>query len=131
MTVALLLVTHDGLGQALLDVAEANLGPLGLPTGVLPVGQDADTDQLVARGAEMLDQLDQGDGVLILTDLYGATPSNLAHEFCRPCCQVVHGVNLAMLLRAHTYRDLALDELANKVVEGGHQAVFLGDQPGP
>ena len=130
MSVGLLLVTHENLGETLVKITEANLGPLALPVEVLPVAPDAETDQLKARGAALLQELDRGKGVLILTDQFGATPSNLAHDICGSHCHVIHGLNLAMLLRAHTYHALDCQELAEKIVEGGHQAIFAGNQPG-
>ena len=74
----------------------------------------------------MVNELDTGDGVLILTDLCGATPSNIA---CRLShlqhVKVVVGLNMPMLLRILNYPNLSLEEMAEKAVDGGRQGVML------
>ncbi len=129
MSVGLLIVAHQDLGSCMLRQAVANFGPLGPPIAVMEVAPESDPEALVAQGRQLLEGLDEGDGVLILTDLYGATPSNLAHRFCGDDDQVVHGLNLAMLARARNYRDLPLGELAAKLLEGGRGAIFAGQAP--
>jgi PTS system ascorbate-specific IIA component len=76
-----------------------------------------------------VEQLDQGDGVLVLTDIYGSTPSNIAsHLSSRPGVQVVAGLNLPMLLRVLNYARLDLATLAEKAVSGGREGVvYFGD----
>ena len=84
-------------------------------------------------GPCILDQLDEGDGVLVLTDAYGSTPSNIACRLgARRQVAVVTGLNLPMLLRVLNYPALPLDELKEKAVSGGRDGVLLvpGDSCG-
>ncbi len=129
MSVGLLLIAHQDLGACMLRQAVANFGPLGPPIAVMEINPESDPEELVQQGRELLSSLDEGDGVLILTDIFGATPSNLAHRFCGDDERVIHGLNLAMLARARNYRDLPLGELTLKLLEGGRSAVFAGQAP--
>lgn len=129
MSVALMLVTHGDLGRCLLDQAEFNLGALNLPVGVLPVTPEDEIDALEEAARRMLVQIDEGDGVIILTDVFGATPSNVAHRVCTEHGQVIHGLNLAMLLRAQCYSSKDRDTLIDVLVRGGRQSVFAGNEP--
>ncbi len=127
MSVGLLMITHQPFGADLLRVATAILG--GPPPGVeaMEVVNDVPCEILAAQAAERLDRLDAGEGVLILTDLYGSTPANIAvsllgiHEQLR----VIAGLNLPMLLRALTYASLDLDAVAEKALQGGRDGVLL------
>ena len=83
MTCGILLVTHPGVGTALLDVATRLLRHLPLKTEAFEVPFDADMDVLLPLASAALRRVDSGQGVLILTDLYGASPSNLAGQLAR------------------------------------------------
>jgi len=83
MTCGILLVTHPGVGIALLDVATRLLRQLPLKTEAFEVPFDADLDALLPLASAALRRVDGGDGVLILTDLYGASPANLAGQLAR------------------------------------------------
>ena len=130
MKVGLLLVTHEGVGQALLANAERMLGGQPLATRVVEAGEDTDLDALVAAAEAAREVLDTGAGVLVLTDLYGATPSNAARRLAvRPGCRVVAGLSLPMLVRVLNYPNLPLEELAQKALSGGRDGVLLCDPP--
>ena len=113
MSCAIVLLTHPGLGHALQEVAQRLLGALPLHCQSIDVPYDQDPALLLQPALALMHNLDTGDGILLLTDLYGASPSNLAsqlqhhHRHCRR----VSGVNLPMLLRVMNYPDLALDRL--------------------
>ena len=88
MAVGILLVTHPGIGTTLLAVATRLLHQLPLKVEAFEVPFDGDPDALLPQASAMLRRVDGGDGVLVLTDLYGATPSNLAGQLARigtPC----------------------------------------------
>ena len=71
-------------------------------------------------------RLNLGSGVLVLTDLYGATPCNIASSLLKhPDVRLISGVNLAMVLRILNYSTLSLDEMAAKAIEGGKDGVIL------
>ncbi|MEM9302101.1 MAG: PTS fructose transporter subunit IIA [Pseudomonadota bacterium] len=128
MSVGLVLVTHDGIGRVLLAEAERLLGRFTAQVRVLGVETGDDPGSAQQSVAAALQEVDAGDGALLLTDIFGATPSNIAHR----CVgsrdrQVVHGLNLAMLMRAHNYAHLPLGELVEKIVDGGRQSIFPGE----
>lgn len=128
MSVGILLITHPGAGQALLAVAERLLGRLPLSVACFEVGYDVGFDTLTADASAVLRALDQGSGVLLLTDLYGASPSNFAAQVEQlgvPTRRVA-GLSLPMLLRALNYADCSLDELADKAAAGGRLGVVVG-----
>ncbi len=129
MTVGILLVTHEGIGTALRGVAERLLTPMPLRVEVLEVPFDADPEAILPAASAALRRADGGDGVLVLTDLYGATPSNLACRLSRLGTPVrrVSALNLPMLLRVLNYADLALDELPAIAIAGGRNGVQLDD----
>ena len=80
MAVGILLITHKGIGTALVAVATRLLDVLPLRVEALEVPFDGDPDVLLPQASAALRKVDGGDGVLLLTDLYGATPSNLAAQ---------------------------------------------------
>ena len=125
MKVGVLIVAHDQLGRVLLDTALGTLGESPLPVEVLPVNRDVDPDLLVAKAREMLRRLDSGAGVLVLTDMYGSTPGNVACRLLQDGnVQVVAGVNLPMLFRVFNYPNLELSGLVEKAVSGGSAGVL-------
>ncbi|MBT0960055.1 PTS sugar transporter subunit IIA [Denitromonas iodatirespirans] len=123
--IGLLLITHANLGDAMIQCACHVLNrqpPLLLQIGV--TAQD-DPRDLLPVAQEMLQQLDQGEGVLILTDLYGATPANLTLSLLRPGhVEAVAGVNLPMLLRVLNYREYPLDVVVKRAVAGACDGVL-------
>ena len=123
--IGLFLLTHSTYGEALIQCACHVLNKRPLQTVQLGVAaQDDPLDALpLARG--MLKQVDTGSGVLILTDIYGATPSNLAMKLLEPGrIEGIAGVNLPMLLRALNYRDRDMGTLVTRAVAGGRDGVL-------
>ena len=110
MTCGILLVTHPGVGTALLDVATRLLRQLPLKTEAFEVPFDADMDALLPLASAALRRVDSGEGVLILTDLYGASPANLAGQLARLGTPVrrVSALSLPMLLRVKSWQRNAL-----------------------
>ena len=125
MNVGILLVTHDNIGAVLLRTAVDVLGICPLSTGTLAAPPDCDLEGVLADARQTAQALDGGNGVLVLTDLYGATPSNIAcrlHRFLE--LRVVSGLNLPMLIRVLNYPDLDLEELQHKAVSGGRDGIL-------
>ena len=129
MAVGILLVTHKGIGTALVAVATRLLDVLPLRVEALEVPFDGDPDVLLPQASAALRKVDGGDGVLLLTDLYGATPSNLAARVSRLGTPVrrVSALNLPMLLRVMNYAELPLDELPAVAAAGARNGVRLDD----
>jgi PTS system ascorbate-specific IIA component len=129
MAVGILLITHEGIGPALLAVAGRLLHPLPLRVETLEVPFDGDLAALLPLASAALRRVDSGQGVLVLTDLYGATPSNLAAKVARLGTPVrrVSAVSLPMLLRVMNYAELELDELPAVAAAGARNGVLLDD----
>src|SRR5690606_13250053 len=113
MAVGILLVTHLGIGTAFKAVAGRLLGSLPLAVEVFEMSYDTDPETMLPAASAALRRADGGDGVLLLTDLYGATPANLAARLSRLGTPVrrVSALSLPMLLRVLNYPELPLDEL--------------------
>ena len=125
MSVGVLVITHNRIGEEMLATATAMLGVCPLPAEALAVAADCDPDRVADRARRLADDLDQGDGVLVLTDLYGSTPSNIANRLLDGArVRVVTGVNLPMLIRVLNYPRLSLSELVHKARTGGRDGVM-------
>ncbi len=129
MTCGILLVTHPGVGTALLDVATRLLRQLPLKTEAFEVPFDADMDALLPLASAALRRVDGGDGVLILTDLYGASPANLAGQLARLGTPVrrVSALSLPMLLRVMNYPEQGLDQLPATAAAGTRNGAIVDD----
>ena len=124
MTVGILLITHPGVGSALLHTVTRILGYCPLTTKCLEIPAGADIEPLLTQAAEYLATLDNGDGVLVFSDVYGSTPSNIARRLAETGrSAVVSGVNLPMLLRVYNYAGEDLDSLCAKAAEGGQRGI--------
>jgi PTS system mannose-specific IIA component len=120
-----LILSHGSLAEALLETARRIAGELH-DVHSLALDWNAPRESLVVRVGEEIAALDQGDGVLILTDLFGDTPSNLAVELVRTgSVEVVTGVNLPMVLRLGCLgaRPRELGELARWIQAKGRQGI--------
>jgi PTS system mannose-specific IIA component len=129
MSVGILLITHEGIGPALLSVATRLLRQLPLKTEAFEVPFDADPDTLLPQASAALRHVDGGQGVLVLVDLYGASPSNLAARLSRIGTPVrrVSALSLPMLLRVMNYAEMDLDELPNVAAAGARNGVIHDD----
>jgi PTS system mannose-specific IIA component len=129
MSVGILLITHEGIGSALVAAATRLLGQLPLRAEALEVPYDADAEALLPIASAAVRRVDGGAGVLVLTDLYGATPSNLAAKVAQLGTSVrrVSAVNLPMLLRIMNYAELDLDELPAVAAAGARNGVIQDD----
>ena len=129
MSIGILLITHPGIGTALLANTSALLEACPLQTRCLEVPPDVDPDTLERQARRELDKIDDGSGVLILTDAFGSTPSNIAHRIAGDHrTQVVSGVNLPMLIRIFNYCSDSLDSLTRKAAEGGIRGIHASLQ---
>jgi PTS system ascorbate-specific IIA component len=129
MTCGVLLITHPGIGSSLLAVANGLLRNLPLKTEAFEVPFDADLEALLPQASAALRRVDGGSGVLVLTDLYGASPSNLAGKVARLGTPVrrVSAVSLPMLLRVMNYPEQGLDELPATAAAGTRNGAILDD----
>lgn len=126
MSVSILLLTHETIGSTLFKAAIRTLGSLPTKVLAIPVSYDCDPELDCGKINRVIDDLQMGDGVLILTDLYGATPTNLAQRFNDgKTVRVVSGVNLSMLIRVINYAHLDLTSLTEKALSGGKDGIML------
>ena len=129
MACGILLVTHPCIGQALLRVATGLMKKLPLQVEAFEVDLDANLTQLLPKASAAMRRVDQGDGVLVLTDLYGASPSNLARLLVHVGTPIrrVSALSLPMLLRVMNYPDHTLAELSAIAAEGTCNGAIIDD----
>lgn len=124
--IGVIVMTHGNLGKELIRAAELIKGEM---KGVLPVSVDATkgVEDLKKEITTALRKADSGEGVLILTDLFGGTPSNISLSFLKKNkVEVVTGVNLPMLLKVPNARDeMKLSEFADTIAEYGKKNIYL------
>ncbi len=129
----ILIIAHAPFATALRDCISHIYGGLPARIGAIDITPDCDPAQLVATAESELRRLAEENGALVLTDLYGATPSNIAARLATiPNVRVLAGVNLPMLVRAVCYRSIPLDTLVDKALSGGIkgiQAVAAAPEP--
>jgi PTS system ascorbate-specific IIA component len=123
--VGILIVAHNGLGDSLVDCVRHVMG--STPSNVKVLSVLATDDPLLkeAEGRQLVEQLDTGAGVLILCDVFGATPSNIAQRLHQPGrVEGVAGVNLPMLLRVVVCcNNKSLAEMAQRALDGGRECI--------
>jgi len=121
-------VTHGQLAVELLNAAEMIVGDLPRFTAV-SIGWHDDTDdarQEISEAVTKVRQGEQGQPVLIVTDMFGGTPSNLAMTFLGQDVEVITGVNLPMLIKlANLKQDANLLEVAREMREHGRNAIWV------
>jgi PTS system mannose-specific IIA component len=123
--VGILLVTHNGLGDSLVDCVRHVIGSVPANLRALSVLADDDPQRKEQEGRALIAQLDTGDGVLLLSDLFGATPSNIARRLYQPGrVEGLAGVSLPMLLRAVCYSSGPLAEVTQKALESGRNCII-------
>ena len=129
MACGILLVTHPGIGAAMLSTASLLLRQLPLKTEAFDVPLDADLDPSLPLASAALRRVDGGEGVLVLTDLYGASPSNLAAQLSRLGTPVrrVSALSLPMLLRVMNYAEQGLDQLPATAAAGTRNGAIVDD----
>ncbi|PKO43572.1 MAG: PTS fructose transporter subunit IIA [Betaproteobacteria bacterium HGW-Betaproteobacteria-4] len=123
--IGILLITHGSYGEALLQNVSHVLNKR--PPQVMQLGLTAQDDPLdmLPTARDMLSLVDTGDGVLILSDIFGASPSNLALKLLeRGRVEGLTGVNMPMLLRALTYRDKGMETLLVRARDGGRDGII-------
>lgn len=123
--IGLLIVAHGTLGESLIHCASHVMGKRPLYLRQLGVTIHDDPDAILPQGRDLIRFLDQGDGVLVMTDIFGATPANIACRLLEPGrVEGVSGINLPMLVKALTYRELSMQALIEKTLCGAKDGVI-------
>ena len=120
--IGILIVSHGAFGEALIHCASHVLDKRPLKVRQVGVTVHDDPDAIFPQAQELVRQLDDGDGVLVLTDILGATPSNIASRLLVPGkVEGVSGVSLPMLIRALTYRTEPLATVVEKTMSASRE----------
>ncbi len=118
--IGLLILAHNDLALALVDAAAHTFGAMPPQLAAVGVTYRQTPEQIQALLEQHLARIDQGQGALIMADVYGATHTNVACTLLeRGRIELITGVNLPMLLKALNYRDLPMDDLIDKALSGG------------
>ena len=125
--IGVLVVTHCRLGDALLEAVEFILGEKPEAMAAISIDLNEDADKLRNKIADALKKLKSDEGTLILTDMFGGTPSNLSYSFLEEGrIEVVSGVNLPILIRAANARkNQSLLELATNIEAFGKKSISM------
>ena len=122
--IGILILSHGAFGETLLHSASHVLGKRPPQVRQMGVALHDDPDKILPQARDLLRQVDTGEGVLVLTDMLGATPSNIATRLLDPGrVEGVSGASLPMLIRALTYRDEPLAAVVEKAMSGGLEGV--------
>lgn len=129
MSVRIILITHEDIGAQLVSVARTIFRQPSIAVSVVSVPADLEP-AVLGKYADLIriaiQDHDNGHGVLVLTDVYGATPDNLARYFSSDCnARVVSGINLPMLLRVLNYAQQPLGQLCETALNGGRSGIQL------
>ncbi|QDX81910.1 PTS fructose transporter subunit IIA [Denitratisoma sp. DHT3] len=123
--IGLYLITHGSYGESLIQCACHVLNRRPPQIVQLGVAAQDDPSDLLPYARQLLALADTGDGALVMTDIYGATPANIALKLLQPGrVEGLAGVNLPMLLRALTYREKGMETLLARATQGGRDGVL-------
>ena len=123
--IGVLIIGHGSLPESLAQAVTHVLGSRPPQFEVMSVGSNDDPFHVLPMARDIVRRLDTGDGVLMFSDIYGATPCNLVGKLIQPGrIEAVAGVNLPMLVRAFTYREKDLATMTRKAVSGGCEGVM-------
>jgi len=127
--IGLIIITHAQLAKELLEAAEFIVGAIEAAECV-SIDAMNDSEKLRDMIEEKIDSLDQGQGVLVLTDMFGGTPSNIALSFLQKnIVEIVTGVNLPMVIAvAHNREENSLAEIADMAKAAGQRSISLASE---
>lgn len=125
--IGIVIVTHGQLGSALIEAAELIIGEKAESVVSISINIKTDADKLREKIAKKIKEVNNGEGVLILTDMFGGSPSNLSYSFLEEgFVEVISGVNLPILIKAIDIRQKKkLDEAVQQIVDFGKKSVSL------
>ncbi|HET6267460.1 MAG TPA: hypothetical protein VFG11_07070 [Acidobacteriota bacterium] len=127
--VGVLVVTHGKLAQELLETTRIIVGKNSDHLIPISVGWNDDMADVQKTITAAITKADQGDGVLILTDMFGGTPSNISLSFLSDKVEIITGVNLPMLIKIVNVGDrYGLRELAQLITEQGKKSIYLASE---
>ena len=123
--IGILLITHGTFGESLIQNVCHVLNKRPQLIAQIGIAAQDDPQEILPIAKQLLEQVDGGEGVLVMTDILGATPSNIALKLLEPGrIEGIAGVSLPMLLRALTYRKNGMETLMEKAISGGRDGVI-------
>lgn len=126
--IGLVVVCHQDMGAELVKAAEMIVGRIEAVVAV-SVKQESAPETLRDEIQAAIKKVDRKKGVILLTDMFGGTPSNIALAFLSEAVEVVTGVNLSMLIKFANHRDeKSLPELAKLVQEAAQKSIVIASQ---
>lgn len=121
--IGIVIVAHGGLARELLHATEHVVGRQ-VAVIAIPVGPDDDRAARQTEICDAADAVDDGSGVVVVTDMYGGSPSNLSLRACRPSNRkIITGVNLPMLIKLAKSRHLSVDEAVARATDAGRRYI--------
>lgn len=122
--IGVLIIAHGSFGQSLIDCATHVMGKRPAQLDYLEISNHDDPALILPKAEALVKTLDSGQGVLVLSDIYGATPCNIVTRLLTPdATEGVAGVNLPMLVRVLNYRHEGLHACIDKALSGGREGV--------
>lgn len=122
--IGVLIIAHGSLGRSLIDCATHVMGNRPGQLDYLEISTSDDPAVMLTKAQALVKELDSGQGVLVLSDIYGATPCNIVTRLLTPDeTEGVAGVNLPMLVRVLNYRHEGLHACIDKALSGGREGV--------
>lgn len=129
--IGILIIAHERLGESLIECATHMLGERPQQLHALAVKSSDEPDALLQQAQTIASEIDSGDGVLVLSDIYGGTPCNIATKLVGSShSQGISGLNLPMLIVALSYRDLPFDDCLTKAMNSGQESVVHFNEKG-
>jgi len=126
--IGILVISHEPLGTALLHCTRHIFGRLPVQLAALDVIPDEDPESALHSARELLKRINDGSGVIVLTDIFGATPARIAARLAEPNrVRVIAGVNLPILVKALTYRRGPLEEVSERLMQGVRDTIMIID----
>jgi mannose PTS system EIIA component len=129
--IGILIIAHERLGESLIECATHMLGERPQQLHALSVKSSDEPETLLEQAQTIARQLDSGNGVLVLSDIYGGTPCNIATKLVSSNhSQGISGLNLPMLIVALSYRHLPFDECLSRTMNSGQESVVHFNEKG-
>lgn len=126
MSVGILIISHNGIGAAIFGTVNFMIEENPLNVKLLSANRNSQVDDLYESAISLVKELDDGDGVLVLTDLYGSTPSNIAHSLHEYAnINIVTGLNLSMLIRILNYPESNLADMTENAYNGAIDGITI------
>ena len=126
MSIAVILITHEGIASNLLNIGKSIIQKPIDNLSFIEVPMDTDVDEAIESVEKNINTLDLDDGIIFVTDVYGSTPANIAKQLATKYeTGLLSGVNLPMIIRLLNYRDEKRESILQKALDGGCQGIHI------